>query len=262
MKTFSFGGGVQSMGAMVLQSQGVLNYDYFLFSNVGEDSENPDTLTYLEQIAKPFAAKHSIELIELHKTFVRGIRKGQRETVYGRAMGENRSQVIPVYLSSGAPGNRSCTKDFKILVIAKWLKAHGATAENPAITGLGISMDEYQRMRTDSGIPHQHLEYPLIDLGLSRRDCVKIIENAGLPVPPKSSCWFCPFKRHAEWVEMRRLHPELFDKAVELEKRINDKALDRDPVRLHPSLNPLENAVGLQYSLFQDEPCDSGYCMV
>lgn len=265
MRTFNFGGGVQSTAALVLAAQDAIDFKTFLFANVGSDSENPATLVYMEQYAQPYAAAHGIELIELRRTWSRGERAGQVETLFGRLTKEGGASIpIPLYFSGGAPGSRACTSDFKIRVIARWQREHGATADNPAVSGLGISMDEIQRMRTDSGIRHQVLEYPLIDLRLNRRDCMTIIADAGLPVPPKSSCWFCPFHRHAEWTEMRRTQPELFERAVQLERRINEKRamLGRDAVTLHPSGQPLDVAVGLQYALFEDEPCDSGYCFV
>ena len=42
MRTFSFGGGVQSTAVLVLQAQNKLPepYDVFLFANVGDDSEH------------------------------------------------------------------------------------------------------------------------------------------------------------------------------------------------------------------------------
>lgn len=260
LRVMSFGGGVQSVAVLVLAIQGRVQYDHFLFANVGDDSENPDTLAYLEQIVKPYATAHSIDLIEL----ARVKRNGERVTLYQHVLNGNRTIDIPVRMANGAPGNRNCTGQFKIKVIAKWLKQHGATVAQPAITGLGISTDESQRARKESGIAYQTLEYPLIELGLSRRDCMALITSAGLPVPPKSACWFCPYKRKAEWQEMRRTKPELFDKAVALEKRINEKRkeLGRDAVYLHPSLYPLEQIVGIQQSLFEDEDCSSGYCFL
>ena len=264
VRTFSYGRGVQSTAALVLAAQGKIDFRTFLFANVGEDSENPDTLVYVEQTAKPYAAAHGIDLIELRRIPTKGKYAGQVETVYGRVTGDNRSICIPARMSNGAPGRRACTKDFKILPIAKWQRQHGATPDNPAICGLGISLDEYQRMRTDSGIAWQVLEYPLIDLGLTRSDCVSIIKDAGLSVPSKSACWFCPFKKIAEWQDMRRNNPELFAKAVALERRINEKrdAIGRDVVYLHRSLKPLDQIVGLQFSLFEEDACDSGYCFV
>lgn len=260
LRVFSFGGGVQSVAALVLAAQGKVQYDAFLFANVGNDSENPDTIRYTEQISKPYAKRHGIDLIELERVK----RDGTRITLYEHVMNGNRTIDIPVRMSNGAPGNRNCTGQFKIKVIAKWLREHGATVEQPAITGLGISTDESQRARANSGIPYQVLEYPLIELGLSRRDCMALITEAGLPTPPKSACFFCPYKKKVEWQEMRRTQPDLFDKAVAMEVRINEKRTEigKDRVYLHPSLYPLEQVVGIQQPLFEDESCDSGYCFI
>ena len=254
IRTFSYGGGVQSTAALVLAAQGKIDYKIFLFANVGADSENPDTLRYIEEIAKPYAVEQGIELVELSLDI----------SIHEHVVSDRRSIVIPVRMSNGAPGNRQCTDRWKRKQIARWQRQHGATKDDPSVCGLGISMDEIQRMRTDSNIPTQTLEYPLIDLRLTRQDCRNIIADAGLLVPPKSACWFCPFQKHSQWLEMRRNKPELFERAVALEKRINEKrdVLGKDVVYLHPSLFPLDEAVGLQHSLFEDDPCDSGFCFV
>src|SRR5487761_1297550 len=145
LQVFSYGGGVQSTAALVLAAQGNIDYPTFLFCNVGDDSENPRTLTYVLEVAMPFAKDHGIELIELHHT-----RFGEPETIYQRlTRPESRSIGIPVRMSNGAPGTRACTSDFKIKVAAKWLREHGATKDDPAIVGMGISLDEFQRMRND-----------------------------------------------------------------------------------------------------------------
>ncbi len=261
MRTFSYGGGVQSTAVLVLASQGKVQYDHFLFANVGEDSEHPDTLVYFKDVALPFAKEQSLDLIEVRKLMYR---TGEIETVYGRAMGNNRSIPIPIRMSNGAPGRRSCTSDFKIRVIARWLKKNGATKEDPAVTGLGISIDEFHRARSDSGIPHQVLEYPLIDLRLSRQDCINIIARAGLPVPPRSACYFCPFHSRSDWIRLKNQRPDLFDKAVGLEKRLNEKRgnLQKDRVWMHPSCKPLDIAVGdqMMFDLDDMDNCESGYC--
>src|SRR5579884_1939247 len=105
LKVFSFGGGVQSTAALVLAAQGRIDYRTFLFCNVGEDSENPDTLAYVSEVAKPFAAQHGLDLIELCK--VR--RDGSIDTVYSTMTRPgSRSIGIPVHMSNGAPGRRAC----------------------------------------------------------------------------------------------------------------------------------------------------------
>ncbi len=266
MKVFSYGGGVQSTAALVLAAQSKIDYHTFLFCNVGLDSENPATLTYVQEIIKPYAQANGIELIELQKHR----RNGDVDTVYGRITRPgSRSIGIPVRLGSGAPSNRTCTVDFKILVVARWTKRQGATKEAPATVGLGISLDEFQRMRSDSGIDHEKLDYPLITLRLDRSACVEIIRHAGLPVPPKSSCWFCPFHSVRAWQEMRHASPDLFDKAVKLEQTINERRVSqgRDHVWFTNKLKPLDKVTTdlTQHALFasnETDTCESGYCMV
>src|SRR5579859_4780651 len=123
IRVFSYGGGVQSTAALVLPAQARIDYKTFLFCNVGSDSEHPATLKYVHEVAMPYAKQHSIELIELQRT-----RFGEPETIYERLTREgSRSIGIPVRMAgSGAPGNRACTGDFKIKVIAKWLRERGA----------------------------------------------------------------------------------------------------------------------------------------
>ncbi len=67
LRSFSFGGGVQSTAALVLAAQGRIDYRTFVFANVGEDSENPGTITYVEKHTRPYAEAHGLTLIELDR---------------------------------------------------------------------------------------------------------------------------------------------------------------------------------------------------
>jgi hypothetical protein len=258
MNVFAFGGGVQSTAALVLAAQERIDYTTFLFCNTGDDSENPETLTYVHEIAMPFAARHGLALVELQ----RHSRAGVPLTLLGQLAARERSIDIPVRMANGAPGNRSCTGDFKIKVIARHTRAAGATAEHPATVGLGISVDEWHRAR-DSTITWQRSAFPLLDLGLARHQCAAVIEAAGLAVPPKSACWFCPYHSRADWLRMRRERPERFAAAVALEQRLNERrvAIGKDVVYFHRSCVPLDRAVGEQMGMDELlDGCDSGHC--
>jgi hypothetical protein len=62
------------------------------------------------------------------------------------------------------------------------------------------------------------LWFPLIDWQWRREDCSRAIERAGLPVPGKSACYMCPASKRSEVLTLRRDHPELFAKALEMER--------------------------------------------
>jgi hypothetical protein len=267
LRVVSYGAGTQSTALLVLAATERIDFRTFLFSNVGNDSEEPGSLEYLDAYAKPYAKRHGIELHEL----ARQRRDGSVETLFGRLTKEgSRSLPIPVRMDNGAPGTRSCTADFKIRVIGKWLKAHGATEADKAMVGIGISLDEIQRVNARKAQPYEIPVYPLLDHvpPLRRSDCERIIQAAGLPLPPKSACWFCPFHRPAVWAEMRRDRPELFRRACDLEDLLNARRdeLGKDRVYLTRFAKPLAEAVVAAQEtiplLWDDEEsgCDNGAC--
>ena len=266
LTVISYGGGVQSTAMLVLACQGKLGYPVTdaLFANVGDDSEHPGTLEFVRNVAVPYAAEHGITVHELKRVK----RTGDVETLWGRLMKEDsRSLPIPIRMDNGAPGTRSCTKDFKIAVVGKWLKANGANKDNPATVCIGISTDEIQRVSNKRVEPYEQPVYPLIHLGLDRSSCQKLIAEAGLPVPPKSSCFFCPFHRPLMWAEMRRDEPELFWKSAELEATLNKRRdkLGKDHVYLTRFAKPLPEAIAeaqdmLPFGSPDIETCDEGYC--
>jgi len=267
MRVISYGGGVQSTALCVLATQGKIGQiDAALFSNVGDDSEHPATITYVREVMIPWCAERGLDVHELKRIN----RQGEVVTLWTHLMRpESRSLPIPVRMSdTGAPGTRSCTADYKIAVITKWLKAHGVSKTSPAAVCIGFSIDEAHRVSNRRVNPYELAEHPLLDLRLSRSDCKNIISRAGLPVPPKSACFFCPFHRPKMWSKMRRDEPELFQKSVELETTLLDrrKKLGRDPVYLTRFGKPLAEAIPEMQSdlpglLDPDtDSCDDGYC--
>jgi len=263
IRSFSYGGGVQSTAALVLAAAGEIDYPLFLFANVGEDSERPETLAYVHDVAMPYAAEHGIELLELRKT----LRDGSTQTLMQKIDATETSIPIPVRMGTdGAPGNRTCTSEFKIRVIEKELRRRGATPEQRAVVGLGISLDEWHRAGTaeDPRSPYQLREYPLLDLQVTRAQALQLIRDAGLPAPNRSACFFCPFHTIEEWRRLARTKPDLFAKACELEERMHQRGqrLGRGEFFFTRRGALLPDVVdSAQQALFEDDSCESGYCM-
>lgn len=159
---------------------------------------------------------------------------------------------IPVF-ARGADGsigkvmNRSCTADFKIKPINRLVRQLAGIRRGQSKTTvtqwLGISKDELQRAK-DSRDPWMQLRYPLIELGMTRAQCVEWMRRRGYPTPPRSSCVYCPYHSNAEWRRLRDEEPEAFAQAVQFERDLQAAKHSSDNFRstpfLHKSCVPLD----------------------
>lgn len=83
-------------------------------------------------------------------------------------------------------------------------------------TGGGISVCP------EKGLPpygqRYEMRYPLREWGLDRAACGRIIVAAGLPLPPKSACFFCPSMKQAEIESLAVEDPTMYRLALEMER--------------------------------------------
>lgn len=270
-RIYSFGAGTQSIAVMVAQAQGLLKnpYDFFVWADVGHDSEDPQVHEYMADHVMPFCQEHGIKMIRVAKKY-----KGKEDTVLKSAVRKNKTIPIPVRMKNGSPGNRTCTFDFKIKQVDKWCRDRGFSH---VTVGIGFSLDEIRRTdgksmtffpydkRLKNKVMYKRFDFPLLELQFNRLNSIRLVERAGLPTPPRSSCWFCPFKSRGEWIEDKKHRPELVQRVAIVEEIINKKrrSIGRDRVYIHPAtggrMHPILNAIGDQMSLFE-ETCESGYC--
>jgi hypothetical protein len=262
VRAISYGGGRQSTALVVLGARGEIDFPLAIFANVGDRAENPATLRYLSDHIMPWAKDKPIEIIQ--RRWVD--RTGKERDLYDDTTSlETRTIPIPVYMEGGAPGTRQCTDRYKIAVVGRECRRRGASKRAPALIAVGFSMDELGRVSSRHAAPWEEPVYPLLDLRLTTQDCANIIASEGLPPAPKSSCWFCPFKRPQRWAEERRDAPEIFEAGVAMEERINDKRalFGKDAVFLTSTRRPLALLTEAQPALFAGdgpETCDDGYC--
>ncbi|QDT26824.1 hypothetical protein Enr10x_21340 [Gimesia panareensis] len=73
----------------------------------------------------------------------------------------------------------------------------------------------------EAGIPkfrdRYKISYPLREFGFDRSKCREVIAAAGLPIPPKSACFFCPAMRQTEIQRLAKVDPDLHRLAIEME---------------------------------------------
>lgn len=142
---------------------------------------------------------------------------------------------------------RKCTADFKIAPIERKLKEllgiKRFSKRNPIMCEqlIGISVDEAQREKPSSKAEIKH-KFPLLDLYMTRNDCLNWMQKHGYPEPPKSACTFCPFHSDAMWEEVKA-SPE-WESVVHFERELQRLAkadtVTRGVPYLHRSCMPID----------------------
>ncbi|MFC0098370.1 phosphoadenosine phosphosulfate reductase family protein [Micromonospora marina] len=118
---------------------------------------------------------------------------------------------------------RWCTKNLKIKPLEEWL------GDSPAISYVAIRADE-NRLGYVSTKPNIKAVFPFREDGIDRDGVNRILEESGIGLPAyyewrtRSGCYFCFFQRKHEWVGLADRHPELFERAVEYEDKVNYQA--------------------------------------
>ena len=128
-----------------------------------------------------------------------------------------------------SPQMRWCTKNLKIKPIEAWI------GEAPAVSYVAIRSDESNRKGYISTKPNIQSTFPFIDDGIDRDGVTRILADAGIGLPAyyewrtRSGCYFCFYQRKAEWIGLAERHPELFDRAVAIERKVlRDAGVERD----------------------------------
>lgn len=228
-KILSFGGGLQTTAMAILVVQGKLEIDEAVFADTG--AEKPETYWYMEYYIK--------QLLD--------VRILPSENGGLKAYCE-KYRIIPSVV------DKWCTRIFKV----ERLNAYCGDA----IQLIGFSTDEIRRSENPKLVGKQ---FPLIEMGISSSDCVRIIQDYGFPVPLKSSCYFCASQRMTEWNWLKIQHPDLFQDALRLESLLYERKPEyRERTGLLMGQPLWKHAEGVQYEIpmlsEEEYSCWSGHC--
>ena len=220
----TYGGGVNSSAVLI----GMVNrgepIDAVLFSDTG--GETPATYRYVSMMSL-WLDDHGYPEIQ---TVRYQTREGVVQTLEENCLAWPRMPSI-------AYGWKTCSDRWKRRPQEKWMKkwepAKAAWAAGlQVIKVIGYDADEPQRaakVRDDKRYRHR---YPLLEWDMGRDECVAAIAAEGLPVPGKSSCFFCPSMRKREVLALSVSDPDLMQRALEMERLSNPrgalKGLGRD----------------------------------
>ncbi len=143
---------------------------------------------------------------------------------------------------------RQCTTEFKIVPIRRKVRELAGLTRKRSPTypvveqWIGISTDEIIRAKP-SFDAWQVKRFPLIEMRMSRADCLAWPKRHDYPLPPKSACIGCPFHDDARWRQLRDHDPDAWSEAVDVDRAIRSGLRGiRGEVFLHRSAVPLDEA--------------------
>jgi hypothetical protein len=109
---------------------------------------------------------------------------------------------------------RKCTQEYKLDPIRR--KVRELREGRPVEQIIGISLDEALRMKP-SGVRYITNQFPLVDLRMTRQDCLNWMAKHGYKTPPKSACVFCPYIANSRLRDMRDNAPDDWKSLVEFD---------------------------------------------
>lgn len=203
LRVLSLGGGVQSTVLALMSARGELpRLDAAIFSDTGDEKRATyRPLDWLET-QLPFP------LIRVRRD---GPTLGETAASHATISNEGTSGWPPWYLANPrGTVQKQCNADFKRDVVTRAVRALMAERGIKLQRGkpivemwVGFTTDELERLSDHRAKFIRH-RWPLIELRMNKPDCRRWFELRQLPVPPKSSCVFCPYQSDAQWLAMKQ----------------------------------------------------------
>jgi len=208
----SYGGGVQSTALVVLAMRECWAIDEIVHVDL-LDAESPATREYVARFREWLRRDHGRDITIIERD------------LYGDMLARHGFTPVPWHgKRERFMLSRQCTRQYKVQPLTRYL--YDRYPGDCIRLMLGISVDEYHRVRDSSAARIEHV-YPLVDRRLTRWQCRDIIERAGLVVPSKSSCWFCPYRSVRSQLALVQHYPRLREMAQVLEDCINAERRSR-----------------------------------
>ena len=238
MKILSFGAGMQSTALALMSCENSLSlkkgqpmphpdvpiYDLVIFCDLGmEPSWVMDQVMFTQDACEQVKISFKILDSPLHEDFMRNF--GERRTVgipWWTLRGDGHKAKMP----------RNCTIDYKIEVIAKYVrwevlgyrKGQRLRPEDRKAheMHMGFSYEEQKRCK-ESTNPMFVNHYPLVEMKLVRADNYAYIRDVWGLETRASACTFCPFHRNYFFRYLRENLPEEYAQLVMVDELLRDK---------------------------------------
>jgi len=239
MQVVSYGMGTNSTAMIIEMWRRGEPIDVITAADTG--GERPETYDYLKLFNEWCVSKGLPEIIVVRATF-----QGEVETLEQNCLRKNMLPSI-VY------GYKSCSLKHKVQPQDKWFNNYQPARDvwkdgRRVIKCLGYDAGEPQRAQPREDDKYIY-RYPLVDWDIDRDGCVESILSEGLPLPGKSSCFYCPNSKQGQ---ILALPDDLKDRAIAMERNANLTVMaglgrtwrwedlirsDRDQIKMFPELD-------------------------
>lgn len=240
----SYGGGVNSTALLIGMHERGERPNAILFADTG--GEKPQTYEHIERVRQWIDRVGFPPLTTV----------GYTESAHGSLEQEClNNETLP----SKAFGFGGCSVKWKRQPMDRWVAAWpdavAAWERGEQVTRLiGLHAGEMRRGKIPDDKKYCY-RYPLREWGWVQADCEEAHVRAGLTLACKSACFFCPAMRKAEVIQLANEHPDLFARAVAIERNAIE-AGTLETVRglgRHWTWEALVAADERQMRLFQDD---------
>tara|TARA_R100000995_G_C3469194_1_gene117360 strand:+ start:435 stop:1241 length:807 start_codon:yes stop_codon:yes gene_type:complete len=259
----SYGGGTPSLALIILNIKGEIKpitdrdkVDEIIFADTGWD--RTDTMEQMLEIQKYVKAHgYNFKIVESNRG---SLEKNLLDSLTDKnATFKNGSKIngflpIPYHSRDKGIAQRQCTGVYKIQPINSYIR--GKYGSVSRIAQLGIHYDEFYRVKEPKAKKDVN-RFPLVDLKLRRADCIKIVAETGLPMPPKSACVGCPYLPASRFIELNHENPKDFERAERIDTLMNKQGKYLSGQRI--PLASLKNQAVFP-EILEDSSCESGYC--
>ena len=247
LRLLSLGAGVQSTTLALLAVEGRLpSLDGAIFADTGW--EPVAVYAHLDHLAQVLT-EAGIPLYRVSAGHLRddAINPGHRYA------------SIPYFVrnpdGSDGMGRRQCTSEYKLAPISRKVREllgaqppdfRRVPRSRVAEQWIGFSTDEIGRVSDKHRVQYERKRYPLLELGMSRKDCVRFLTRRGWGNTVKSACIGCPFHGNQQWRDLRDQRPDEWADAVAFDRAIRKGGARGLPLNgeayLHRSRVPLDQA--------------------